>query len=98
MNLIKWRELSYGDMIYLLNNDNLISTINIEKLKSNFGFSVSELNLLSQIPQKKVVLTASNREKIYHIINENQIFFHAFKNILHSNTIPYTIHELLKEI
>lgn len=97
-NLINWRKLSFGDVIYLLNNDNLIAEIYIDTSKDFINFSISEIKLLSQMPHKKVVLTAQNREKIYSLINEDYNFQHVFKEILKSNTIPYTIHQLLKEV
>lgn len=98
INSVNWRKLRFGDVIYLLNNDNLTTKIHIDRSESFISFSISEIKFLSQMPQKKVVLTAQNREKIHKIINADYNFSQVFKKILKSNTIPYTIHQLLKEV
>ncbi|KAF3301031.1 hypothetical protein FPV24_05805 [Carnobacterium sp. PL24RED07] len=97
-NIVNWREINFGDTIYLFNNDNLVTKIYIGKYESLIHLSSRELKLISQIPQRKVTLTEKNREKIYNILDLDHNFSHVFKNILKTNKIPYRIHQLLKEI
>lgn len=96
-NSIKWRELNYGNVIYLLNNKNVIAKIHIEQQNHQLSFSYDKIEQLSKASQHTVNLTVQSREKIYRIIEEDVRFNRVFNKILLSNKMPYLIHQLLEE-
>lgn len=94
---IEWRKLNYGDIIYLLNNENVIAKIKLNKPENLIKYSFKELERLSQLPQKKVRLTSKHRRMIYKIINTDKNYANFFQEYLITNSIPYAIHALLQE-
>ena len=96
--VINWREISFGDTLYLFNNDNIVTKISISNKERFTNLSINEIKYLSQMPQKKVTLTEKNRKKIYNLISKDHNFKYIFRTILKTNKIPYRIHQLLKEI
>lgn len=95
---IKWENLTYGDIIYLLNNDNIISQINIEKDEKDYNYSLKNIAIISQLPQKHNHLTAKNRKGIYKMIKNDKRYAAIFEKTLQSNTIPYLIQKILQEV